>query len=73
MKNDTILRIKQDKILYQYLKYHSYWYKELFRDETKVKDMINEMKKEYKLTSLDKLSDLNSKLSLINTFLEVLQ
>ena len=72
MINETIYRIKQDPMLYNYLKYHSYWYKELYLDEYKINDMINEMKEEYKLTAKDKINDLNEKLSLISSLLEVL-
>lgn len=72
MINETILKIKQEPMLYTYLKYHSYWYKELYFDEYKIKDMIEEMKEEYKLTAKDKISDLSDKLSLLSSLLEVL-
>lgn len=72
MINELMFNIKQDHMLYNYLKYHSYWYTRLILDESLLKEMIEEMKKEYKLTSVDKLKDLNSKLELISSFLEVL-
>ena len=34
--------------------------------------MIQEMKKEYKLTTEDKLSDLTNKIEMVSSFLEVL-
>ena len=72
MINKTMSRIKQDQILYNYLKYHSYWYTRILLNENSIKEMINEMKKEYKLTTEDKLKDLNNKLELVSSLLEVL-
>ena len=72
MINEVIIRIKQDPLLYNYLKYHSYWYKELYLNQYKLKDMINEMKEEYKLTTEDKIKNINDKLSFISSLLEVL-
>ncbi len=73
MIDETILRVKQDMNLYTYLKYHSYWYKILKRDKTKLKDMVYEMKKELKIRSEDKLSDLTNKIQMVSSLLEVLK
>lgn len=73
MIDETILRVKQDRNLYTYLKYHSYWYKILKRDKTKLKDMVYEMKKELKIRSEDKLSDLTNKIQMVSSLLEVLK
>ena len=72
MIDEVILRIKQDKVLYNYLKYHSYWYIKIKRNNNKVYEMIEEMKKELKLTKEDKLEDLKEKIELISAFLDVL-
>ena len=72
MINDIILFIKQDKKLYNYLKYHSYWYKILIYDNSKIKEMINEMKINNKETTKDKIEDLNKKIQMISSLLEVL-
>lgn len=72
MINEAIFKIKQDKMLYEYLKYHSYWYKILTRDSNKTKDMINEMKIELKQTSADKIVDLSKKIELLSSFLNLL-
>ena len=72
MINDIIFRIKQDKKLYEYLKYHSHWYKILAYNPEKIKDMIKEMKKEYKETFEDKLTDLNSKIKYLNSIIDLL-
>ncbi len=73
MKLDTLFAIRQDKNLYTYLKYHSHWYKVLKRNPLALKEMEQEMKKEYKLTTTDKISDLASKLQMVRTFLDVLR
>lgn len=72
MINETIFYIKQNNKLYNYLKYHSYWYYVLTYDSSKIKEMIKEMKIEYKETSEDKIIDLQNKIETIRTFLEVL-
>ena len=73
MRYDIIVKIRTDPNVFTYLKYHSYWYKILLRNPDSISDMINEMKKEYKLTTADKLNQINHKLKTIRTFLEVLK
>ena len=72
MINDEIINIKQDKPLYEYLKYHSYWYKEIKRDGKKLNDMIKEMKIELKQTTSDKIIDLNKKIEFLSSLMELL-
>lgn len=72
MINEIIFKIKQDKKLYSYLLYHSYWYYILTYNPEKVKDMIQEMKVEYKETSIDKIKDLSNKIQMVSSLLEVL-
>lgn len=64
--------IKKDRMLYEYLKYHSYWYKEIKDNKDRVKEMILEMKKELKMTSEDKLINLSKKIEMMKAFLEVI-
>lgn len=71
MINETIFRIKQDPLLYGYLKYHSYWYKILIRDSTSLGYMVDKMKEEYKLTAKDKIEAINSKIEMVSSLLEV--
>jgi len=73
MINETILKVKQNPMLYHYLKYHSYWYKILMRNPIMIKDMINDMKEEYKLTSKDKIEAINKKMQMVSSLLEVLR
>ena len=71
MINETIFKVKQNPMLYQYLKYHSYWYKRLIRDPSSIDEMISEMKEEYKLTPKDKIDSICQKMNMVSNLLEV--
>lgn len=71
MINETIIKIRENPLLYQYLKYHSYWYKILLRDSTRINEMILKMKEEYKLTAKDKIDMVSKRISMIRNLLEV--
>ena len=73
MRTDIVLRIRANPNLNNYLKYHSYWYKELLRNPANLSIMEEEMKKEFKLTAGDKISRVNEKMEMIRTFLEVIR
>ena len=72
MINESLLRIRNDEVLYNYLKYHSYWYIEIFKDKNKIEEMIKEMKKELKMTAEDKLEDLRKKMETFSQIMEIL-
>lgn len=73
MKLELIYKIRSNPLLYQYLKYNSYWYKELMRNPGSIKTLEANMKKEYKLTAGDKISKLGDQINMISTFLDVLK
>ena len=73
MQIDLIYKLRSNPPLYHYLKYNSYWYKELIRNPSSIKSLESEMKKEYKLTTEDKISKLNDRISMISSFLDVLR
>lgn len=73
MRLDLVNSIRSNPPLYHYLKYNSYWYKELNRNPSSIKELEKEMKKEYKLTAEDKINKLNNRISLIASFLDVLK
>lgn len=60
-------------MLYQYLREHSYWYKRLNRGRESLKDVEEEMKKQYKLTPQDKIEKLSRSIEMISTFVDVLK
>ena len=73
MRPDIIQLIRSNPPLNHYLRYHSYWYKSLIRNPSSIKFLEQEMKKEYKLTTEDKISRLNDKMNMVASFLEVLR
>lgn len=73
MRSDVLLRIRNNPNLSTYLKYHSYWYKELLTNPNSITNMEEEMKKEFKLTLADKISNMNEKIQMIRSFMDVLK
>lgn len=72
MTNDILFMIKQDKMLYDFLKYHSYYYKRIYRDDPYVlKEIIEKMKEENHITMKDKLEDINGKITMVRNILEI--
>ena len=72
MINNNVYYLKQDLKVYEYLKYHSYWIEIITYDESKIKNMIKEMKIELRETVEDKLIDLNKRIKLFNEILELM-
>ena len=72
MINEVIYYIKQDKKIYEYLKYHSYWYKILIDNPDRIKDLIKEMRIELHDTVEDKLNNLNDKIKLLQTMFNLI-
>lgn len=70
MTLDLIFKINKDENLHRYLRENSYWYKLLNRDPKLINKMESDMKKAYKLTLEDKVSDLTSKINLIKGFID---
>lgn len=73
MPLDLVYLIRSNPPLNHYLKYHSYWYKELIRNPSSFKILEQEMKKEYKLTTEDKINKINERVNIIASFLSVLR
>ena len=72
MISNIIFEIKKDKMLYEYLKYHSYWYEILKDDESKIKDMIKSFKNELKINPEDRLKEISNKIELLKSILEII-
>ena len=73
MINDVIFEIKNNKKLYNYLKYHSYWYYVLSFNPSRIKDMIKEMKEELNETVEDKIEDLSKKITFIGNIIDIIK
>lgn len=73
MKLDIQFKIKNNSYLKKYIRENSYWYKYLNRNPNLINEMELKMKETYKLTGADKLNEINEKLELIKTFMNVLK
>ena len=73
MNLECIVRIKNDAMIQKYIRENSYWYKILNRNPSMLNELIDEMKKEYKLTTADKINEISDKLDLIKAFMNALK
>ena len=73
MNLETQFKIRSNKLLQKYLREHSYYYKILNRNPEYINKVIENMKKDYKLTFEDKIDDLNNKMNLIKAFMDALK
>ena len=72
MNKEIIYQIREREDLYTYLKFNSYYYKKILRNEITIKDLEKNMKQDLKQTPIDKLSDIRNKIELANTFINIL-
>ena len=73
MNIDTQFKIKSNPLLQKYIREHSYWYKLLNRNPNLINKMNDDMKKAYRLTIEDKIDDLNDKVNLIKSFMDLVK
>lgn len=73
MNVETQIKIRNNPYLYRYLRENSGWYKALNRDSDNIKQMEIEMKNAYKLNLTDKISNLNQKIEMVRTFIDILR
>ena len=69
MNLENIVKIKNDAMIQKYIRENSYWYKLLNRNPSLMPYLVEEMKKEYKLTTSDKINEISNKLDLIRAFI----
>ena len=72
MQADTLILIRSDPRLNMYLKYNSYWYKELNRNPENFKYFVEDMKIKYKLTPADKINRTVESINMLQSFLDIL-
>lgn len=73
MNIETQIKIRNNPYLYRYLRDNSSWYKALNRDPNSIKQMETEMKSAYKLNLTDKIDNLNQKMEMLRTFIDILR
>lgn len=64
--------IKENIYLKKYLRENSYNYKYLNRDYNFIQKLNSQMKEAYKLTLPDRLDKLKDNISMINTFMDII-
>ena len=72
MREETIQKIKNNKMIREYLKNNSYHYKELYRDDNYLKKVESLAKECYHERGIDKIEKMKNKLDLINTIMSVM-
>ncbi len=73
MNIETQIKIRNNPYLYRYLRDNSSWYKALNRNPNSIKQMETEMKSAYKLNLTDKIDNLNQKIEMVRTFIDILK
>lgn len=73
MNVDIQYRLKSNPNDIKYLREKSYWYKFLNRNKNYFKQFEEEMKKEYKLTSEDKINKMANSINMLSKFIDILQ
>lgn len=73
MEVKTLMQVRSNFYITNYLREHSYWYKYLNRNPESVVYLEKEVKEHYKLTAKDKMEDFANKLSMIQNFVEILR
>ena len=66
------MMIKNNPNLHRYLREHSYWYKYLNRNPLSIKNLEQEMKAKYKLTTEDRISNASKNIEIVNAVLNIL-
>ncbi len=65
--------LNSNPLLKKFLRENSFYYKIIIRNPNKIKEIIELMKKEYKLTFPYKLEKIQNDLSMINTIMDIIK
>ena len=71
MRVNTRIYIESNPYLKRYLKEHSNWYKYLNRDDSLVKNMEQDMQKQYKLRREDRIERVAKSLGLVSNIMDI--
>lgn len=73
MTNEVNSKLKSNPLYIKYLREHSYYYKLLNRDPNLINGFIEEVKKEYKLRGIDRISKLSDYMDLFSSIVSNLK
>ena len=65
--------LNSNPLLKKYLRENSYYYKRLIRQPESISEMLDEMKKAYKINIPSKLAKLKDDISILNTLVDVIK
>ncbi|MEG1350907.1 MAG: YlbE-like family protein [Bacilli bacterium] len=73
MQVSSIIKIKNDPNLYNFLRDNSRWYKELNRNPNNIVLLEEKMKENYKLTTPDKIEKISNNIQMVQMFMNMLK
>lgn len=73
MNLDIQFKLKSNPAYIQFLRDHSYWYKQLTRHPEQFQEFVDEVKAEYKMRPIDKINNVVDSMEMIKTFMGVLK
>ena len=72
MRIELLNRIRQNQNNIKFLRENSHWYKYLNRNPIYFKQFEEEMKKQYKLTTEDKINKMIERLDMVSKIMDIL-
>lgn len=72
MDKETLNKIRNNPLIYHYLRENSYEYKELYRNKDYIKEIEKKAKIKYKETIPDKIEQIGEKISLLESFMSII-
>lgn len=73
MDKETLNKIRNNPLIYHYLRENSYEYKELYRNKDYIKEIEKKAKISYKETIPDKIEQIGEKISLLESFMSIIK
>ena len=72
MDKETLNKIRNNPLIYHYLRENSYEYKELYMNKDYIKEIEKKAKIKYKETIPDKIEKIGEKISLLESFMSII-
>lgn len=72
MRLEIFYEIRNNPIIYNYLRDESFHYKYIYRNPNHLKTIENLAKEKYKLRSVDKIEKIRNNIELVKSFMDVL-
>lgn len=63
-------KIYENPVILEYLRYHPYWYKILYYDNSRLNEFLNTAKEELKITLRDKLDGFRNQLDFVTSLID---